>query len=190
MARAHAASCWVPPLRAGRLDTSHKSPPRTPPFPDHPTKALPSLQTAPCSPPLAAWDKTWSASGPPENPPPPPRMTLQKPRKSSQKDKSTPLTTPVPDTSVVPMLKLLPPTVIHHHLVQIGGRDYWIAGGRHDEIWEIPGHCAQVFINPNDLTNSAVTIMNPDTPSPANLKPGNKAVLSLLGQVDAALKAV
>ncbi|KNZ79555.1 hypothetical protein J132_09238 [Termitomyces sp. J132] len=27
-------------------------------------------------------------------------------------------------------------------------------------------HCAQVFINLNDLTNSAVTIMNPNTPSP------------------------
>ncbi|KAG5331677.1 hypothetical protein C0989_007572, partial [Termitomyces sp. Mn162] len=26
--------------------------------------------------------------------------------------------------------------------------------------------CAQVFINPNDLTNSAITITNPDTPSP------------------------
>ncbi|KAG5726054.1 hypothetical protein E4T56_gene1268 [Termitomyces sp. T112] len=27
-------------------------------------------------------------------------------------------------------------------------------------------HCAQVFINPNDLTNSAITITNPDTPLP------------------------
>ncbi|KAG5724829.1 GTP-binding protein TypA/BipA like protein [Termitomyces sp. T112] len=27
-------------------------------------------------------------------------------------------------------------------------------------------HCAQVFINLNDLTNSAITIMNPDTPLP------------------------
>ncbi|KNZ73133.1 hypothetical protein J132_01045 [Termitomyces sp. J132] len=27
-------------------------------------------------------------------------------------------------------------------------------------------HCAQVFINPNNLTNSAITITNPDTPLP------------------------
>ncbi|KAG5330270.1 hypothetical protein C0989_009031, partial [Termitomyces sp. Mn162] len=62
------------------------------------------------------------------------------PCQSSRKDKLTPLTTPVPDASAVPMLKILLPTVVHHHLVQIGRRDYWIAGGRHDEIWEIPGY--------------------------------------------------
>ncbi|KAG5732793.1 hypothetical protein E4T56_gene2821 [Termitomyces sp. T112] len=114
------ASCWVPPPRAGRLDASHKSPPRTPPFPDHPAKAPPSPQTAPCSPPLATRDETWSTLGPPENPPPPPWTTLQK-------------------TPAALTLKLLPPTVVHHHLVQISGRDYWNAGGRHDEIWEILG---------------------------------------------------
>ncbi|KAG5348820.1 hypothetical protein C0989_007941 [Termitomyces sp. Mn162] len=57
-----------------------------------------------------------------------------KPCQSSQKEKSTPLTTLVPDASMAPMLKLLPPTVVHHHLVRISGRDYWNAGGRHDEI--------------------------------------------------------
>ncbi|KAG5349256.1 hypothetical protein C0989_004992 [Termitomyces sp. Mn162] len=113
-----------------------------PPFPDHPAKAPPSLQTTPCSPPSATRDKTWSTLGPPENPPPPPRTTLQKPRQSSRKDKSTPLTTPVPDTSMAPTLKLLPPTVVHHHLIQISGRDYWNAGGRHDKIWEIPGRAS------------------------------------------------
>ncbi|KNZ73977.1 hypothetical protein J132_08914 [Termitomyces sp. J132] len=61
-----------------------------------------------------------------------------KPRQSSQKEKSTPLTTPVPDASMAPTLKLLPPTVVHHHLVQISGRDYWNAGERHDKIWETP----------------------------------------------------
>ncbi|KAG5352684.1 hypothetical protein C0989_001026 [Termitomyces sp. Mn162] len=114
------------------------------PFPDHPATTLPSPQTAPCSPPSAMRDETWSASGPPGNPPPPLQMTLQKPRQSSQEDKSTPLTTPVPDTSMVPTLKLLPPTVIHHHLIQIrrqqSGGDYWNAGGRHDKIWEILGY--------------------------------------------------
>ncbi|KAG5735784.1 hypothetical protein E4T56_gene7925 [Termitomyces sp. T112] len=137
-----------------------------PPFPDHPAKALPSLQTAPCSPPSAMRDKTWSTSGPLGNPPPPPRTTLQKPHQSSRKDKSTPLTTPIPDTGAALTLKLLPSTVVHHHLVQRGGRDYWNAGGRHDKIWENPGRCAQVFINLNDLTNSAITITNPDTLSP------------------------
>ncbi|KAG5332933.1 hypothetical protein C0989_006399, partial [Termitomyces sp. Mn162] len=78
--------------------------------------------------PLATRDKTWSVLEPPENPPPSPRTTLQKPRQSSRKDKLTPLTTPVPDTSMASMLKLLPPTVIHHHLVQISGRDYWNTG--------------------------------------------------------------
>ncbi|KAG5348640.1 hypothetical protein C0989_009298 [Termitomyces sp. Mn162] len=57
---------------------------------------------------------------------------------------STTLTTPVPDATPVPTLELLTPTVVHHHLVQIGGRDYWNAGGRHNKIWETPGH-AQSF---------------------------------------------
>ncbi|KAG5732088.1 hypothetical protein E4T56_gene18798 [Termitomyces sp. T112] len=114
------------------------------PFPDHPAKAPPSPQTAPCSPPLATRDKTWSALGPPENPPPPPQMTLQK-------------------TLAAPALKLLPPTVIHHHLIQISRRDYWNAGGKHDEIWEIPG--AQALLNLNGLANSTITITitNPNT---------------------------
>ncbi|KAG5716800.1 hypothetical protein E4T56_gene20974 [Termitomyces sp. T112] len=42
-------------------------------------------------------------------------------------------------TPAAPTLKLLPSTVIHHHLIEISGGDYWNAGGRHDEIWEIPG---------------------------------------------------
>ncbi|KAG5729194.1 hypothetical protein E4T56_gene14556 [Termitomyces sp. T112] len=156
----------------GRLSASHKSPPRMPPFPDHPTKTPPSLQTAPCFPPSATWDKTWSASGPPGNPPPPPWTTLQKPRQSSREDKLTPLTTPVPGTSVVPTLKLLPPSVIHHHLVQIrkqrSGGDYWNAGGRHDKIWEIPGNLPFPK-TPNALPNfhpCPVPIsISPDAPS-------------------------
>ncbi|KAG5726023.1 hypothetical protein E4T56_gene1320 [Termitomyces sp. T112] len=61
-----------------------------------------------------------------------------------QKEKSTTLTTLVPDATPAPTLELLTPTIVHHHLVQISGRDYWNAGGRHDEIWETPGH-AQSF---------------------------------------------
>ncbi|KAG5718050.1 hypothetical protein E4T56_gene14712 [Termitomyces sp. T112] len=136
----------------GRLGASHESPPKTPPFSNHSAKAPPSPQTAPCSPPLATWDETWSTLGPLENPPPPPQMTLQKPRQPSQEDKSTPLMTPVPDTSMALTLKLLPPTVIHHHLVQISGGDYWNTGGRHDKIWEIPGHASTSSPTPLSLT--------------------------------------
>ncbi|KAG5718039.1 hypothetical protein E4T56_gene14707 [Termitomyces sp. T112] len=97
------------------------------------------------------------------------------PRQSSQKDKSTPLTTPVPDASAAPMLKLLPPTVIHHHLVQISGRDYWNAGGRHDQIWEILGNPPIPQKTPDTppnfcpcptpiLANSNASLANSDSP--------------------------
>ncbi|KAG5724418.1 hypothetical protein E4T56_gene15955 [Termitomyces sp. T112] len=41
-------------------------------------------------------------------------------------------------------------------------------------------HCAQVFINPNDLTNSAITITSPDTPSPGP----NLALRSVLDSIN------
>ncbi|KAG5731980.1 hypothetical protein E4T56_gene18227 [Termitomyces sp. T112] len=94
------------------------------------------------------------------------------PCQSSRKEKSTTLMTPVPDATPAPTLELLTPTVVHHHLVQIGGRDYWNAGGRHDKIWETPGG-GDVTTRPPKPRTSSINPPNPqkNPDTPPNFRP-------------------